>query len=310
LIVIDNGSSDDTLELLRSLKSELPLKVLVEPIPGKSRALNRALEVCNGELIAFTDDDVIVSPSWGSELVRAAAEYRRDSVFCGPIVPAFPSGTPRWLVEHPFASAAFAKFGPDLPEGPLAAPGIPFGPNFAVRNQQLRNMTFRLDLGPSVRGPFMCEDTEFVGRLRKRGNSFVYLPKASVTHLIREELTTQPYLFLRSYYLGRSYVRASRSALTIPFLVKADTPESLRFEIGCLLNLYYGEVGGLLEAGNEAGAKTVLGLIEDLPKTGDVGLLVPPVIEMLRTHEFFARHADATAILDSADSELCSVQGR
>src|SRR5207253_10719441 len=60
LIVVDNGSTDDTFAVIRRHQclSAVPLRHLEEATPGKSRALSRAIAVASGDLLAFTDDDV------------------------------------------------------------------------------------------------------------------------------------------------------------------------------------------------------------------------------------------------------------
>src|SRR4051812_21029824 len=65
LIVADNGSSDDTAQLLAGMSGLL--RAVHEPVPGKSRALNRAMAAAKGELLVFTDDDVEPHPAWLDE---------------------------------------------------------------------------------------------------------------------------------------------------------------------------------------------------------------------------------------------------
>jgi glycosyltransferase involved in cell wall biosynthesis len=61
ILVVDNGSRDRaTYEVTR----EFPVRYLVEPTPGKSRALNRGIMEATGEIIAVTDDDCTVDPGW------------------------------------------------------------------------------------------------------------------------------------------------------------------------------------------------------------------------------------------------------
>jgi glycosyltransferase involved in cell wall biosynthesis len=43
LVIVDNGSTDATPDIIKSFKKRLPLDALVEPVPGKSRALNAGL---------------------------------------------------------------------------------------------------------------------------------------------------------------------------------------------------------------------------------------------------------------------------
>ena len=55
IVVIDNGSTDDTPQVLREFSSRLPLRQIYEPNAGKSNALNRALcESPLGEIVLFT----------------------------------------------------------------------------------------------------------------------------------------------------------------------------------------------------------------------------------------------------------------
>lgn len=242
LLLVDNGCIDDTRQVAASFTSRLPLKTLFEVIPGKSRALNRALGVASGRLIAFTDDDVRVSPSWLSELLRAADVYLDGVVFCGPIIPVFPPATPLWLREHGFANAAFANFAPAAAEGILLPPTTPYGPNFAVRADHCLEMQFRLDLGPSINGSFMCEDTEFIERFRQFGVPFIYLPSAAVYHQIRCELISFASLYERAFYLGRSRLIAGMQLLDLKTFEFSPIPEIFQFERSVISNLYLGQL--------------------------------------------------------------------
>ena len=61
VVVVDNNSSDDTKAVVLSFLDRLPtLKYTFEPEPGKSRAVNTGLRLCQGALVAFLDHDVIV----------------------------------------------------------------------------------------------------------------------------------------------------------------------------------------------------------------------------------------------------------
>jgi glycosyltransferase involved in cell wall biosynthesis len=284
IILVDNGSIDDTADVAAAFTSQLPLKVLFEGVPGKSRALNRALEIARGRLIAFTDDDVHVSRSWISELLRAATVYPEASVFCGPIIPVLPHQTPHWLRDHRFASAAFASFAPPIGEGVLMPPSIPFGPNFALRADQCVGMQFRLDLGPSINGTFMCEDTEFVGHFRRRGAQFIYLPVASVQHQIREELISLPSQYERSFYLGRSLLIAGKPIVTLRTFAFSSIPEIAQFEQNMILNFYLGQLCQLTIFDNPTRSQILLKAIEQIGWDGDPTSLGKSADEWLRTH--------------------------
>lgn len=73
IVIVDNGSTDTTAEVIRgwtSRNSAIPVKSLLEPVPGKARALNRALRAAEGELLAFTDDDCRLHRDYMNDLLR------------------------------------------------------------------------------------------------------------------------------------------------------------------------------------------------------------------------------------------------
>lgn len=287
LIVVDNGSTDDTARLLASFERVLPLKVLYEPRAGKSRALNLALEAVRGDLVVFTDDDVSVSLLFLSEMERAARWHPDAAVFCGPIVPEFPAGTPLWLQNHRFASPAFARFMPRRTEGVLPPPAIPFGPNFAVRRGEIGDMRFRVDLGPSEEGNLLAEDIEFAGRFRDRSAKFIYLPNASVTHHIRPELVSIPSLFERAFNVGRSVVRAFGHFEPVDAGLSDLDPAVRHFDVGCALNVYFGYLFEYAANGSAAHHGKILAAIHSLNWSGDRSQLAASTAAWLRAHPAF-----------------------
>jgi glucosyl-dolichyl phosphate glucuronosyltransferase len=71
ILVVDNGSGDETAKVVadaRVLNAEV--RYLQEKRPGLSRARNRGLADASGDIIVFTDDDVIPAEDW---LVRLCA---------------------------------------------------------------------------------------------------------------------------------------------------------------------------------------------------------------------------------------------
>src|SRR5690606_32524306 len=105
LVVVDNGSRDATAEVLAAHTDSLPLRILGEPRPGKSRALNAAIPHARGDLLAFTDDDVEVGPGWLAALLAASRRFPDASIFGGPIEPVFPEATPDWIRSPAFVLA-------------------------------------------------------------------------------------------------------------------------------------------------------------------------------------------------------------
>ncbi|HRI12706.1 MAG TPA: glycosyltransferase family 2 protein, partial [Verrucomicrobiota bacterium] len=82
LIVVDNGSTDDTRNVVLGQPSrpEIPSLYVYEARPGKSRALNTALGKALGNVLLFTDDDVRFPPNWISGMCSPIIKGRAEIV--------------------------------------------------------------------------------------------------------------------------------------------------------------------------------------------------------------------------------------
>src|SRR5258705_10675460 len=84
LLIIDNGSADGTWDALRGYSHPtLTVRRIIEETRGLCYARNRALAESHGDIIAFTDDDVRVSPEWINALTRPLLDDRADAVVGG-----------------------------------------------------------------------------------------------------------------------------------------------------------------------------------------------------------------------------------
>jgi glycosyltransferase involved in cell wall biosynthesis len=70
LLVVDDGSSDDTTEVVSSFKDER-LRLVLLPRGGRSRARNEGAARARGEVVVFLDSDDQAEPDWLRELVLA-----------------------------------------------------------------------------------------------------------------------------------------------------------------------------------------------------------------------------------------------
>ena len=73
LILVDNGSRDDTPEVIREFQASAGFRVISvrEPGRGSGRAKNAALTRATGRLCVFTDDDCYVGEDFLREMLRA-----------------------------------------------------------------------------------------------------------------------------------------------------------------------------------------------------------------------------------------------
>jgi glycosyltransferase involved in cell wall biosynthesis len=79
LVIVDNGSTDGTSDLLKnfSKKASFPVVVLQESKSGLGRARNAGIAQARGEILAFTDDDCYVSPDY---LIRMLEVFKDEKI--------------------------------------------------------------------------------------------------------------------------------------------------------------------------------------------------------------------------------------
>lgn len=210
LLVVDNGSSDDTAAVAHGFAPRLPgLRLLSEPQAGLSRARNRALAEFRGDWLAFTDDDALVAPQWLAALQAAIRDPREVDFLGGRSQVRWPSSAPAWLRRNdaPFISGLLCHY--DLGEVDRdyeSGDELPIGVNMAVSRRLVESVgTFRIDLGAGTgaRG----EDSEYLKRAVDAGLRGRYLASATVHHTADRERLTLPALYRHGVAKGRTHAR-------------------------------------------------------------------------------------------------------
>lgn len=64
LIIVDDGSSDHTKQVIESFKDVLTIRAIHQPNSGRSAARNVALDAARGQIWVFNDDDRIPTPNF------------------------------------------------------------------------------------------------------------------------------------------------------------------------------------------------------------------------------------------------------
>ena len=73
IIVVDDGSTDATSQVVAALAALAPVRLqcIAQPNSGAAAARNRGLQEANGEIVLFLDDDVIGSSALIAEHLRS-----------------------------------------------------------------------------------------------------------------------------------------------------------------------------------------------------------------------------------------------
>jgi glycosyltransferase involved in cell wall biosynthesis len=82
LIVVDDGSTDGTRDLLKQLAEKYPFTLIFqEKNAGKGAALKRGFQEVKGDLVVIQDADLEYSPEEFPELISLICEGRADVVY-------------------------------------------------------------------------------------------------------------------------------------------------------------------------------------------------------------------------------------
>jgi glycosyltransferase involved in cell wall biosynthesis len=172
IIVVDNASTDETAELLRSLAVEYSaLRLASAPVPGLSRARNVGVAAARGAAVLFTDDDVFVPEHCVVALARPLLSGAADAV-TGGITMARDLERP-WMNEKIHVQLAHR------PE-PLGDPPITIGANMGVTRAFAERIRFDEELGAP---PYQAyDDILFHLQLKEAGARIVGVFDAQVEH--------------------------------------------------------------------------------------------------------------------------------
>jgi GT2 family glycosyltransferase len=193
VVVVDNASSSDATAAVIDGLDRPRVRYVMEPRAGLSRARNRGVATARGEIIAFTDDDVVVDPLWLEALVRGFA--RRSDVGCVTgLVPALELET---AAQRFFdAKVSWGSFfrpqiyhlsdaRPDDHLFPFTVGRIGAGANFAFTRRVFEAVgRFDVALGPG--SPSRSgDDLDFFVRVLLSGAAISYEPAAIAWHAHR-----------------------------------------------------------------------------------------------------------------------------
>lgn len=207
VLLVDNGSSDETPALMRAFAQAHGARLLAVPQPGKSHGLNAAIEAARGEMLAFIDDDIVVSPGWLMAF-HEAARKGDAGLLAGRIEPLWQGQPPRWLQGMAERGLACGCTDPAAPAGPYPHEAVKGG-NFAVARKAVGSLRF--DTGPANFGAGGMatggEDSRLAAAIAAAGWQVVHVPAATAGHVISPAE-------MRSGGALRRFVRIGRSRAT------------------------------------------------------------------------------------------------
>ncbi len=174
LNIVDNASPDETRQVAEGCRQRFPCRVryLFEPQPGLSRARNTAIKAALGDIIVFTDDDVLVTANWLEEINREFAEDPTLFLLGGRVL----------LAREELQDVALFTVNERREIVFPDSGAVAMGANLSFRRElfdRVGGFDVRLGAGTFFAGG---EDIELIYRALKAGYKFVYAPNVLVYH--------------------------------------------------------------------------------------------------------------------------------
>ncbi len=199
IVVVDNAPSSEATKtaIMAEFGGDPRVRYVREPRPGLSCARNCGVAAAAGEIVAFTDDDVRVDPSWLDGIVCGFGQA--DDVACvtGLVATAEIDNAIQLYFHHRSAWGTelsqrifdLTDNRDDSPLYPYSAGIFGTGANFAMTKSALK------ELGPfdeALGAGSPCgggEDLDMFMRVILAGHRLAYEPSAVVWHVHRAELS-------------------------------------------------------------------------------------------------------------------------
>lgn len=200
LVVVDNGSTDATrvivaecIALLSPLHSRR-FHYCYESRPGLSNARNAALKMASGDVLVFTDDDILPDANWLNEIAKEFSADPSMAMLGGRVLLAKEHLQPVGVIARE-ARQTFTQ-----PDGAAMV----IGANFAFRREVLKQIGgFDPRLGAG--GDFAAgEEVDFLYRAIKAGFKLLYAPNVIVYH--NHDCTTHEQACKLEYNYGKGAV--------------------------------------------------------------------------------------------------------
>ncbi|MDR2054632.1 MAG: glycosyltransferase [Desulfovibrio sp.] len=245
-IVIDNGSTDTTRAVVKSiaLHAPFPIRYVYEPCPGLHVGRNLGAVLAKGDILSYLDDDVFVQHGW-AEAVRACFDSDPAVMIAGgPCRPHWEGGDPPAWIERFRQPVGKGWTIPvlsliDLGSEPHAISGLyVYGCNFSIRRQfVLDSGGFHPDGMPKEFLRYRGDGESAMGMKVDADPGLItaYAPDAVVLHRVPVSRLSRQYIqsVVKRNGIGQAYTAFRECGALSPNAVK----KALMLGIACMKSL-------------------------------------------------------------------------
>lgn len=208
VIVVDNGSTDNTRNVIDHYDQHLNIRYVFEKMPGLHSGRHRGLREAKGDILVYADDDIEALDTW-LDGIRASFSDPHVGLVGGKNIGNYEVEPPAWLnnfwVTVPegkyITYFSLLDFGEDTI---TVDPHYVFGCNFAVRKSIVIDARgFHPDGMPQSELKYRGDGETYVANhVVRMGYKAIYNPKASVLHWVPASRMNMDYLVKRSFMEG------------------------------------------------------------------------------------------------------------
>jgi glycosyltransferase involved in cell wall biosynthesis len=221
ILLVDNGSTDQSAKVFRALKDKFPAvewRYFYEAMPGLLSGRHRGAKEAQGEILSYLDDDALLAPTW-LEALNDAFRDPRVGLVGGPSLPLYEVDPPHWVNAlwreadggRMCGSLSLIEFGSvSKPMDPCYVWGL----NFSIRKKVFHECGgFHPDCVPKALQRYQGDgETGLTLKAKEKGLAALYHPGVTVTHVIPASRLTLEAFEHRAFYQGvcDSYTRIRR----------------------------------------------------------------------------------------------------
>ena len=179
ILIVDQSNTDETKNIVEKCITENSHLKYLWSVRGKSRAVNLGVKEAEGDIIAFTDDDCVVSEDWLEKIAITLDRITTDSIIVfGSVKPAKHDARRGFI---PANKIRYAEF-----KGPLSIKKVGTGGIMQANMVVRKNFFEKVGYFDEVLGPGgelkAALEYDIIYRALKKGFKIIHVPTIEVEH--------------------------------------------------------------------------------------------------------------------------------
>ncbi len=222
ILVIDNGSTDNTGAICREYGERTNYRYIFEPVLGLSQARNTGLKEAKGQYVGYIDDDAVADREWLEKALESFGQNPEPDWVGGAVTLVWEEPPPEWLSESYYSALGWVNWG-DQPRYLQSEDEWLVGCNSLFKKASLEEIGgFDTRLGRKENLLLSGEEVQVHHKLKAGGGILYYHPDVHVKHHAAKERLTPEYFYKRYYWGGITDYIMSRTLEGIPSQIVTD----------------------------------------------------------------------------------------